>query len=241
MSIKNHFSGKIVSLGNPQRWLFVPLAITLISLAIAQDPPSPPPLAGGFRIDFGDGAPASGVQVSGVQVSGGNAGVSVPAVVPAEETGAERAAVGREILDSDEVLRTFAGSQAADDQTGSGVASNAKPNGGKPQKAVANPPAGLPTDALPIAFPAAGAQNGPNKGPATLVHAGEMIGFSRDLGDGVQAITIINASRRWMAVYHIDSSGQIRLTSSRPLDADFTIQFNAAAPLPDDIRRLQGK
>lgn len=78
-------------------------------------------------------------------------------------------------------------------------------------------------------------------GLAHLMTAGDMIGFSRDLGDGVQAITIINASQRWMAVYHIDTSGQIRLTSSRPLEADFTIQFNASSPLPEEIRRLQGK
>ena len=79
------------------------------------------------------------------------------------------------------------------------------------------------------------------KGAPVLIQAGDMIGFSRELGDGVQAITIINASQRWMAVYHIDTSGQIRLTSSRPLDADFTIQFNAASPLPEEIRRLQGR
>jgi hypothetical protein len=100
---------------------------------------------------------------------------------------------------------------------------------------------GLPQTALPMAFPAAASQTSPAKGPATLINAGDMIGFSRELGDGVQAITIINSSRRWMAVYHIDTSGQIRLASSRPLDADFTIQFNATAPLPEDIRRLQGK
>jgi len=81
----------------------------------------------------------------------------------------------------------------------------------------------------------------PTKGAPVLIQAGDMIGFSRELGDGVQAITIINASQRWMAVYHIDTSGQIRLTSSRPLDADFTIQFNAASPLPEEIRRLQGR
>lgn len=79
------------------------------------------------------------------------------------------------------------------------------------------------------------------KGAPVLIQAGDMIGFSRELGDGVQAITIINASQRWMAVYHIDISGQIRLTSSRPLDADFTIQFNATSPLPEEIRRLQGR
>lgn len=77
--------------------------------------------------------------------------------------------------------------------------------------------------------------------PPQLTTAGDMIGFSRELGDGVQAITLINASQRWMAVYHIGADGQIRLASSRPLDADFTIQFNAASPLPDEIRRLQGK
>ncbi len=93
----------------------------------------------------------------------------------------------------------------------------------------------------PVAFGSGGQGPAAGGGLAHLMTAGDMIGFSRDLGDGVQAITIINASQRWMAVYHIDSSGQIRLTSSRPLEADFTIQFNASSPLPEEIRRLQGK
>lgn len=77
-------------------------------------------------------------------------------------------------------------------------------------------------------------------GPS-LAAAGDMIGFSRELAGGTQAITLINASRRWMAVYHVDQAGQIRLVSSRPLDADFSFQFNATAPLPEEIRRLQGR
>lgn len=93
----------------------------------------------------------------------------------------------------------------------------------------------------PVSFGSSGAGATAGGGLAHLMTAGDMIGFSRDLGDGVQAITIINASQRWMAVYHIDTSGQIRLTSSRPLEADFTIQFNASSPLPEEIRRLQGK
>jgi hypothetical protein len=93
----------------------------------------------------------------------------------------------------------------------------------------------------PVAFGSGGQGPAAGGGLAHLMTAGDMIGFSRDLGDGVQAITLINASQRWMAVYHIDSSGQIRLTSSRPLEADFTIQFNASSPLPEEIRRLQGK
>jgi hypothetical protein len=76
-------------------------------------------------------------------------------------------------------------------------------------------------------------------GPS-LAAAGDMIGFSRELAGGSQAITLISASRRWMAVYHVDQAGQIRLVSSRPLDADFSFQFNATAPLPEEIRRLQG-
>jgi hypothetical protein len=76
-------------------------------------------------------------------------------------------------------------------------------------------------------------------GPS-LAAAGDMIGFTRELAGGSQAITLINASRRWMAVYHVDQAGQIRLVSSRPLDADFSFQFNATAPLPEEIRRLQG-
>ena len=93
----------------------------------------------------------------------------------------------------------------------------------------------------PVAFGSGGSAAATSGALAHLMTAGDMIGFSRDLSDGTQAITIINASQRWMAVYHIDTSGQIRLTSSRPLEADFTIQFNASSPLPEEIRRLQGK
>jgi len=87
----------------------------------------------------------------------------------------------------------------------------------------------IPSQPMPM-FPA---------GPS-LAAAGDMIGFSREIAGGSQAITLINASRRWMAVYHVDQAGQIRLVSSRPLDADFSFQFNATAPLPEEIRRLKG-
>ncbi len=77
-------------------------------------------------------------------------------------------------------------------------------------------------------------------GPS-LAAANDMIGFNRELASGNQAITLINASRKWMAVYHVDQAGQIHLVSSRPLDADFSFQFNATAPLPEEIRKLQGR
>ncbi|QDT08941.1 hypothetical protein [Planctomycetes bacterium K23_9] len=68
--------------------------------------------------------------------------------------------------------------------------------------------------------------------------AGEMIGFTSSDGSGSQTITLVHTGKSWMAVYHIDSSGTIRLVSSRPIDADFALQLNATSPLPDDIREM---
>ena len=75
--------------------------------------------------------------------------------------------------------------------------------------------------------------------PPTVGAAGDIIGFSHSDGSGSQRITLVNTSKSWMAVYHIDRSGKIRLASSRPIDADFTLQLNATAPLPDEIRRMK--
>ena len=71
--------------------------------------------------------------------------------------------------------------------------------------------------------------------------AGDMIGFSHSDGSGTQTITVIHTGKSWMAVYHIDKSGTIRLVSSRPIDADFSLQLNATSPLPDEIRQLSGR
>ena len=68
--------------------------------------------------------------------------------------------------------------------------------------------------------------------------AGDMIGFSHSDGSGTQTITVVHAGKSWMAVYHIDRSGTIRLVSSRPIDADFSLQLNATSPLPEEIRQL---
>ncbi|KAA1260604.1 hypothetical protein LF1_31440 [Rubripirellula obstinata] len=81
--------------------------------------------------------------------------------------------------------------------------------------------------------PPASGVSAPNVGAA-----GDIIGFSHSDGAGSQRITLVNTSKSWMAVYHIDRSGKIRLASSRPIDADFTLQLNATAPLPDEIRRM---
>ena len=68
--------------------------------------------------------------------------------------------------------------------------------------------------------------------------AGDMIGFSHSDGSGTQTITVVHTGKSWMAVYHIDRSGTIRLVSSRPIDADFSLQLNATSPLPEEIRQL---
>ncbi len=73
---------------------------------------------------------------------------------------------------------------------------------------------------------------------AKVAAAGDMIGFSHSDASGTQTITVLHAGKSWMAVYHIDGSGTIQLKSSRPIDADFSLQLNATSPLPDEIRQM---
>ena len=77
--------------------------------------------------------------------------------------------------------------------------------------------------------------------PAVQVgSAGEMMGFA-GTGENGQTITLVDTSRSWMAVYHIAPNGEIRLVSSRPIDADFTIELNAIDPTPGAIRHATGR
>ena len=66
-----------------------------------------------------------------------------------------------------------------------------------------------------------------------------MIGFSHSDNSGTQTITLVHTGKAWMAVYHIDRSGKVRLVSSRPIDADFSLQLNATSPLPEEIREIK--
>ena len=68
--------------------------------------------------------------------------------------------------------------------------------------------------------------------------SGDMIGFSHSDSSGTQTITLVHTRKSWMAVYHIDRSGTLRLVSSRPIDADFSLQLNATSPLPEEIRQV---
>ena len=79
-------------------------------------------------------------------------------------------------------------------------------------------------------------ESGPQVGSS-----GELIGFSGFDGSGSQTITLVHTGKMQIAVYHIDRSGQIRLVSSRPIDADFSLSLNVTAPLPGQIRLLGGQ
>ena len=101
---------------------------------------------------------------------------------------------------------------------------------------------------MPTAEAAAAVASGPRiqlipppSTPAEIrpVTAGGMLGFSSADATGKQTITLVDTGKSWMSVYHVDSGGTIRLVSSRPIDADFSLQLNAQEPLPEDIRRLR--
>ena len=121
-------------------------------------------------------------------------------------------------------------------------------------------PSSIPPERLVPTLPVAGATAGPDAGASTLpgrriatqgggqaaailnnvAAAGEMIGFSHVDQAGTERITLVHTGKSWMAVYHIDQSGLIRLISSRPIDADFSLQLNATSPRPEEIRQMAG-
>ncbi|MEM9588456.1 MAG: hypothetical protein AAGA03_14325 [Planctomycetota bacterium] len=70
--------------------------------------------------------------------------------------------------------------------------------------------------------------------------AGPLMGFFSVDASGTQTITVVHTGKLWMAVYHVGSSGQLRLVSSRPIDADFSLELDVTSPLPSEIRRLGG-
>ena len=70
--------------------------------------------------------------------------------------------------------------------------------------------------------------------------AGEMIAFSHVTPAGTQRITLIHTRKSWITVYDVGPSGSVRLMSSRPIDADFSLELNATSPLPAEIRRMSG-
>jgi hypothetical protein len=71
--------------------------------------------------------------------------------------------------------------------------------------------------------------------------AGELIALTSD-APGLQQVTVLDAKRRVVGVYHVDhATGRIELKSVRRIDWDLSIEeFNAAEPLPRDVRAMLG-
>ncbi len=107
-----------------------------------------------------------------------------------------------------------------------------------------SPLPGEPGRAAEGGFPAAGMPAGGFPAAASPfvggAASGDFLGFARPSNDGGQIITLINTAHPWMAVYHVDGTGQIILKGSRQLNQDFEFQYNAVAPLPEEIRRVTG-
>ncbi len=95
---------------------------------------------------------------------------------------------------------------------------------------------------FPDVLPENAVPPGGKQAPAVqIASSSDIIGFSHVDSSGTQVNTLVNTRKSWMAVYHIDRTGIIRLVSSRPIDADFSLQLNATSPLPEEIRILGGQ
>ncbi|WP_372894734.1 hypothetical protein [Stieleria sp.] len=119
-----------------------------------------------------------------------------------------------------------------------GVADQPSPYGIPENAGAGGYEAGLPPgQAVQGVGPSAMQLGASEKGPQVAA-AGELIGFNGFDGSGSQTITLVHTGKMQIAVYHIDRSGQIRLVSSRPIDADFSLSLNLTKPLPGQIRLL---
>ena len=70
--------------------------------------------------------------------------------------------------------------------------------------------------------------------------AGEWFGFSETVENKYQQITVIDSTKKVMAVYQVDlASGSIKVCAVRKLTYDMQIEnLNTQKPLPREIRQL---
>jgi hypothetical protein len=68
----------------------------------------------------------------------------------------------------------------------------------------------------------------------------DLIAVSANVRDQYQQLTVIEPKQRRIAVYHVEfATGTITLRSVRSFEFDLQMtQFNAKAPLPEEIRAL---
>ena len=88
------------------------------------------------------------------------------------------------------------------------------------------------------------AGNGPEAANVVAAGApgssGELITLASPLGEHRQQLTLIDPRTRVMGIYHVDNTtGEIALKSVRNFHWDLQMsEFNAASPLPREIRSL---
>jgi hypothetical protein len=93
-----------------------------------------------------------------------------------------------------------------------------------------------------VVLAAAGGPEAANGGASggTAGSSGELITLASPLGDHRQQLTLIDPRTHVVGIYHIDNTtGEIALKSVRNFHWDLQMsEFNAASPLPREIRSL---
>ncbi|HEY5311021.1 MAG TPA: hypothetical protein VIK18_00835 [Pirellulales bacterium] len=76
--------------------------------------------------------------------------------------------------------------------------------------------------------------------PPGVGSAGELITLAAPLGEHRQQLTLIDPRTHVMGIYHVDNiTGEIALKSVRNFHWDLQMsEFNAASPLPREIRSM---
>jgi len=75
--------------------------------------------------------------------------------------------------------------------------------------------------------------------PSPVSTSGQLITQMTQLADNRQQLTLIDPELHALAVYHIDSTGEVVLKSVRNFHWDLQMEkFNATSPLPGEIRSL---
>lgn len=82
-------------------------------------------------------------------------------------------------------------------------------------------------------------QTAPNHSTALTPSNGTHV-VSNITVNGVHQLVVLDPAIRSLAVYHVDSTGNVQLRSVRSMVWDLKMEeFNGLAPLPSELRRVQ--
>lgn len=81
--------------------------------------------------------------------------------------------------------------------------------------------------------------NGPSAQYGEAAHSSDLVTFSAPLPDGRQQLTVIDSRQRVMAIYHVDTAGEVALRCVRNFHWDLQMnEFNGVSPLPREIQSV---